>query len=106
MYDCAEMAKQQQSSSMHPWLAACDGPRQRYASGSQKRRSMSYSRCRGERWNASRALQLLDHRTVIVTGDSMTLNLYCALTCALMQAPNATVRAEAQAPLANAVAQG
>jgi hypothetical protein len=63
----------------------------RYASGSQAKRSMSYMSCRGESWNASRALQLLDGHTVIVTGNSMTINLFCALTCALMQAPNATV---------------
>ncbi|KAL1507232.1 hypothetical protein AB1Y20_008081 [Prymnesium parvum] len=86
-YSCLELPDEESS---RVWKNSCFGPVRRYSSAQRALRSLSYS-C-GEGWNASRALRLLSGRTVLAVGDSMSLNLFCALSCAVAQTRGAVIR--------------
>ena len=94
-YDCRYLADAETS---RFWRMACVGPAQRYQPQNPKARAraLSFVPCDqdGEgpsKWNASRVLQLLSNRTVVMVGDSMIINLFCALSCAMLHSGEAVI---------------
>ena len=82
-YDCRSL----QGASAQHWSSVCGARVAKYESQQASLRSMNWV-CPGallaSQWNATRALELLTNKTVVVIGDSMGNALFCALTCALI----------------------
>ena len=84
-YSCGGTGGGVDATTARIWRNACGGPSKRYSSPtSPVPRKQRYHSCAAP-WSAGRALRLLHNKTVAIVGDSMAINLFCALTCAMVR---------------------
>ena len=84
VYDCSSRA--------YPlWKTTCRMVARKYSAHQPDQLSLQWKPCRGPVASAERMMRQLSNRTVVVLGDSNSLNLFCALTCWFSQADGVEV---------------